>query len=154
MNMRNTAILGTVIASLLSGGIATTGYAQQADETVTARQQDRQGNGREGRGDGRRPVSQIAADLGVTPDQFRECFADVRPARGERPSAERQEANKAILLPCLQKANAEITNDKLDEVMDKYRPEGRQHARGEGKQHGGKHRGGDCDDKMKRSENI
>jgi hypothetical protein len=30
MNFRNTAILGTVIASLLAGGIATSAYAQQA----------------------------------------------------------------------------------------------------------------------------
>lgn len=32
--------------------------------------------------------------------------------------------NKSILLPCLHAADPEITNDMLDAVMDKYRPEG------------------------------
>ena len=73
--------------------------------------------------DPKRPVAQIAYDLGVQPQQFSACFENVRPApRGTQPTAERQHANKAVLLGCLQKANPAITNEKLDAVMDRYRP--------------------------------
>jgi hypothetical protein len=41
------------------------------------------------------------------------------------PSVTQQHANN-FLLPCLQAKNPSITNDKLDSVMDKYRPEGPQ----------------------------
>lgn len=76
--------------------------------------------------DSNRPVAAIAADLGITADQFMTCFNDVNPAaKGTKASGAREHANKNILLPCLQKANASITNDSLDAVMDKYRPEGR-----------------------------
>ena len=60
-----------------------------------------------GGNDARRPVASIAADLDITPQQFTTCFADVRPAaQGTRASGARERANKAVLLPCLQKANA------------------------------------------------
>lgn len=73
--------------------------------------------------DPKRPVAAIAADLDITPEQFVACFSNVRPApQGTRPTRERERANKKILLPCLQKANPEITNARLDAVMDKYRP--------------------------------
>ncbi len=78
------------------------------------------------RNDPNRPVVAISHDLGVTPEQFVACFWNVNPApRGTTPTAERQRANKAVLLACLQHANASITNDSLDAVMDRYRPEGR-----------------------------
>lgn len=78
------------------------------------------------RNDPNRPVGAIAADLGITADQFVACFNDVNPAaKGTKASGAREHANKDILLPCLQKANASITNDKLDSVMDKHRPKGR-----------------------------
>ncbi len=78
------------------------------------------------RNDPNRPVVAISHDLGVTPEQFVACFWNVNPApRGTTPTAERQMANKAILLTCLKKANPAITNDSLDAVMDSYRPEGR-----------------------------
>ncbi len=69
----------------------------------------------------RRPVRQIAGELGVKPQQFADCFALVEPAKDFKPSKTRERANKAKLLPCLQAANAQITNDHLDRVMDKYR---------------------------------
>ncbi|MCB9994325.1 MAG: hypothetical protein H6873_11795 [Hyphomicrobiaceae bacterium] len=69
----------------------------------------------------KRPVTAIAAELGVEPQQFADCFALVTPASDFNPSGERQQANKALLLPCLQTANPAITNDLLDSVMDKYR---------------------------------
>jgi hypothetical protein len=78
------------------------------------------------RDDPRRPVEAISRDLGLTSAQFVACFYDVNPApQGTRASGERERANKAILLPCLQRANPSITNESLDAVMDKYRPEGR-----------------------------
>ncbi|MBI1214602.1 MAG: hypothetical protein GC185_02140 [Alphaproteobacteria bacterium] len=76
--------------------------------------------------DPKRPVAAIAHDLGVTPGQFVACFDMVNPTPGgNRPESEtRVKSNKAALLPCLQKANPDITNEKLDEVMDRYRPGG------------------------------
>lgn len=74
---------------------------------------------------GNRPTDKIAADLGVSEQQFIDCFSGVQPAqRGSHPSGDRQRMNKAVLLPCLQRANPAITNDSLDAVMDTYRPEG------------------------------
>jgi hypothetical protein len=74
--------------------------------------------------DPNRPTDRIAADLGIEEAVFIECFKPVNPEPGKHPSGARQRANKSILLPCLQRANAAITNDSLDAVMDKYRPEG------------------------------
>ncbi len=76
------------------------------------------------RNDPQRPTDKIAADLGVTQDQFEACFWNVNPDMAHAPSGDTQRANKSILLPCLQKANPDITNDRLDAVMDSYRPEG------------------------------
>lgn len=74
--------------------------------------------------DPNRPTAQIAADLGVSEAQFKACFLPVHPEPGKYPTGEQQRQNKAILLPCLQKANPSITNNFLDRVMDRYRPEG------------------------------
>ncbi len=76
------------------------------------------------RNDPNRPTDKISAELGVTQEQFIACFWNVNPEENGRPSGAKQRENKAILLPCLQEANASITNDQLDRVMDKYRPEG------------------------------
>lgn len=80
------------------------------------------------RNDPKRPINEISRDLGITPKQFVECFNNVNPRPGgNRPeSGERVQANKQVLLPCLQKANPSITNDSLDTVMDRYRPGGRE----------------------------
>jgi hypothetical protein len=68
-----------------------------------------------------RPVEQIAHDLGVTPEQFREAFKKVKPApHGERPTEAQREANRKVLSESLG-----VSPEKLDEVMDKYRPEGK-----------------------------
>lgn len=75
-----------------------------------------------------RPVHLIGPELGVTGDQFAKCFEAVNPVAqtgmGDvvEPSAEREQANKAVLLPCLQAINPSITNDLLDSVSNKYRP--------------------------------
>jgi len=77
--------------------------------------------------DPKRPVEEISKDLGISSDQFVACFNHVNPTPGgSRPeSIDRVHSNKAVLLPCLQKANPNITNEKLDEVMDRYRPGGK-----------------------------
>lgn len=75
-------------------------------------------------GPGQRPTDRIAADLGVTEQQFITCFDAVRPDPRHAPDRATQQANKARLLPCLQTANPSITNAALDTVMDRYRPEG------------------------------
>jgi hypothetical protein len=78
------------------------------------------------RDDPHRPVNAISKDLGVTPDQFRTCFSNVNPAHpGEMPDGKQKHVNKAVLLTCLQQSNPSITNDSLDQVMDRYRPGGR-----------------------------
>ena len=73
---------------------------------------------------GQRPTDRIAADLNVPEEVFVACFSNVQPDRNHTPSGAKQRANKAILLPCLQAENPDITNRMLDEVMDRYRPEG------------------------------
>ena len=77
--------------------------------------------------DPKRPVKDISHDLGITSEQFVACFNNVKPTPGgARPeSSQRVKSNKAVLLPCLQKANPLITNDLLDTVMDRYRPGGK-----------------------------
>ncbi|MCL9780015.1 hypothetical protein M9194_01045 [Vibrio sp. S4M6] len=77
--------------------------------------------------DPKRPVKQISHDLGVTEQQFVDCFRHVNPTPGgHRPeSSARVLENKKVLLSCLKQANPSITNDSLDKVMDKYRPGGR-----------------------------
>ncbi|NQZ52003.1 MAG: hypothetical protein HRT95_18070 [Moritella sp.] len=73
--------------------------------------------------DPKRPVGKISKDLGVSQEQFVACFNNVKPApQGEKPTKEHERMNKAVLLPCLQKANNNITNELLDKVMGKYRP--------------------------------
>lgn len=77
--------------------------------------------------DPKRPVKEISRDLGITEDQFVACFNHVNPTPGgARPdSSERVHSNKKVLLGCLKKANADITNDSLDQVMDRYRSGGK-----------------------------
>ena len=69
----------------------------------------------------KRPVAAIAGELGVSADTFVACFYNVAPAEDFTPTPERERANKAILLPCLQAKNPAISNDWLDKVMDRYR---------------------------------
>lgn len=77
--------------------------------------------------DPKRPVDKISKDLNISAEQFVACFNNVKPAaQGSRPTSEKVHANKAVLLPCLQKANPKISNEMLDAVMDKYRPGGHQ----------------------------
>jgi len=57
----------------------------------------------------------------VTPEKFREVFKKVTPAGpGQQPTEEQRQANRQILSEGL-----EVSPEKLDEVMDKYRPGGK-----------------------------
>ncbi|WP_435019847.1 hypothetical protein TA3x_001510 [Tundrisphaera sp. TA3] len=68
-----------------------------------------------------RPVEAVARELGVTPDQFRAAFRKVTPARpGEEPTREQRQKNRKALSEALG-----VSPERLDEVMDKYRPGGR-----------------------------
>lgn len=70
-----------------------------------------------------RPVSLIAAALGVKPEVFRDAFSRVNPSRGGEPSAALARANKKALMDALGKHG--VTNDRLDAVSNYYRYNGR-----------------------------
>jgi hypothetical protein len=72
-----------------------------------------------GKNDFGRPVALMAAALGVTPEQFREAFSGVRPARGRGPTGEEQRRNKEALMRVL--APLGVTNERMDEVANYYR---------------------------------
>lgn len=74
--------------------------------------------------DPNRPTDKISADLGIDETVFIACFEPVNPDPDKDPDEARQRDNKALLLSCLQAANPSITNDMLDSVMDRHRPEG------------------------------
>jgi hypothetical protein len=68
-----------------------------------------------------RPVILVAGALGVAPEVFREAFSHVHPAGPDSggPTGEEARANKAALMSVLGKYG--ITNDRLDEVSNRYR---------------------------------
>jgi hypothetical protein len=71
-----------------------------------------------------RPVVLIAAALGVPTEVFREAFSGVTPAGLDRgPTSEEAQSNKAALMKVL--APYGITNDRLDEVSNYYRYNGK-----------------------------
>lgn len=72
--------------------------------------------------DGGRPVILVASGLGVPPDVFRDVFKGVHPAkRNGGPTGDEARANKRVLLDGLSKYG--VTNDRLDEVSNRYRPQ-------------------------------
>lgn len=72
-----------------------------------------------GKEDFGRPVTLIAAALGVKPDVFRKAFRGVTPARGRGPTGTEARKNKDALLSVLGPHG--VTNERLDEVSDYYR---------------------------------
>ncbi|AIE86355.1 hypothetical protein [Fimbriimonas ginsengisoli] len=67
-----------------------------------------------------RPVVLVAGALGVPVKVFREAFSHVTPARpGTEPQPEQVQRNKAALLNAL--ARYGVTNERLDEVSNRYR---------------------------------
>ena len=74
--------------------------------------------------DPNRDVLCATRQINVSKAQFEKCFEPVRPAKSHAPNGKRQRDNKALLLPCLQKANPQLANRALDKAMDACRPEG------------------------------
>ena len=72
-----------------------------------------------GRQDFGRPIVLIAAALKVKPEQFREAFSGVTPARDRPPTGAEARKNKEALLLVLKPLG--VTNERLDEVSDHYR---------------------------------
>jgi len=71
-----------------------------------------------------RPVILVASALGVAPEVFRDAFSRVKPApAGEQPDPAQVQLNKQALLDTLEPYG--ITNDRLDEVSNFYRYNGR-----------------------------
>jgi hypothetical protein len=72
-----------------------------------------------GKNDYGRPVALMAAALGVKPDEFRQAFSGVTPARGRGPTGAEARRNKDALMKVL--APLGVTNDRMDEVANYYR---------------------------------
>ncbi len=74
-----------------------------------------------------RPVILIASALKVPTQVFREAFSHVHPApAGQEPDPEQVRRNKEALLNALSRYG--VTNDRLDEVSNYYRYNGRREA--------------------------
>jgi hypothetical protein len=98
---------------------ATISRASTEGEGVMRAPVDFTGGHEIGKNDFGRPVVLMAAALGVTPEQFREAFSGVRPARGRGPTGEEQRKNKEALMRVL--APLGVTNERMDEVANYYR---------------------------------
>lgn len=72
-----------------------------------------------GKNDFGRPVSLIAAALGVKEDEFRKAFSGVTPAKGRPPTGDEARRNKEALMKVLGPLG--VTNDRLDAVSNYYR---------------------------------
>jgi hypothetical protein len=72
-----------------------------------------------GEGDFGRPINLMAAGLGVKPEQFREAFSGVTPAKGRGPTKDEERRNKAALMKVLKPLG--VTNERMDEVANYYR---------------------------------
>ena len=107
-----TATLLTTLAALVLFPSTTRADEEQAPLTFS-------GGHAIGKEDFGRPVYLIAAGLGVKPEQFREAFSGVTPARGRGPTGDEARRNKAALMKVL--APLGVTNERLDEVSNYYR---------------------------------
>jgi len=124
MTIKNATRLTTLSLALVLTGTA---VAQTTSSTATDETQipavitdghaiDRRDHGR--------PVILVAAALGVSPAVFRDAFSRVKPApAGEQPDPSQVQLNKQALLDTLEPYG--ITNDRLDEVSNFYRYNGR-----------------------------
>jgi hypothetical protein len=72
-----------------------------------------------GKNDYGRPITLMAAALGVKPDEFRKAFSGVKPARGRGPTGEEARRNKDALMKVL--GPLKVTNERMDEVANYYR---------------------------------
>lgn len=72
-----------------------------------------------GKQDYGRPITLMAAALGVKPDEFRKAFSGVTPARGRGPTGAEARRNKEALMKVLEPLG--VTNERMDEVANYYR---------------------------------
>jgi hypothetical protein len=72
-----------------------------------------------GKNDYGRPITLMAAALGVKPDEFRQAFSGVKPAHGRGPTGAEARGNKEALMKVLQPLG--VTNERMDEVANYYR---------------------------------
>jgi hypothetical protein len=63
-----------------------------------------------------KPVQEISADLGVTPEQFTQCMKSGKPTQGDG------EIDKTVVVQCLQKIKPSITMEQLQATIMKYKP--------------------------------
>jgi hypothetical protein len=116
MNKNRFLILGA-----LAFASACFAASRQTNQTVTV--QVTGGHDTDPRDHGR-PVILVASALKVPPQVFRDAFSHVIPAPlGEQPDPEQVRRNKEALLDAL--APYGVTNDRLDEVSNYYRYNGR-----------------------------
>jgi hypothetical protein len=106
-------------ASHTESNTTTSGSASAEGDGVMKASVEFTGGHEIGKNDFGRPVVLMAAALGVTPEQFREAFSGVRPARGRGPTGEEQRKNKEALMRVL--APLGVTNQRMDEVANYYR---------------------------------
>jgi hypothetical protein len=66
-----------------------------------------------------RPITLMAAALGVKPEEFRKAFSGVRAARESGPTGEEVRRNKEALMKVL--GPLHVTNERMDEVANYYR---------------------------------
>jgi hypothetical protein len=66
-----------------------------------------------------RPITLMAAALGVKPDEFRKAFSGVTPAHGRGPTGAEARRNKEALMKVLKPLG--VTNERMDEVANYYR---------------------------------
>ncbi len=60
-------------------------------------------------------VPEISQALGIGIQQFEDCFYET--------NSQKQYYTQNMLLPCLQQYNSDITYDRLNSVLDQYKPE-------------------------------
>jgi hypothetical protein len=106
--------LGVLVFSAVLGVKGAKSRAAETDVPVTF-----SGGHEIGKGDFGRPVVLMAAALGVKPEEFREAFSGVTPARGRGPTGDEQRKNKAALMKVLGPLG--VTNERMDEVANYYR---------------------------------
>jgi hypothetical protein len=104
--------MSKVVATLLAGVLGI-GFAMGQSQTASP---------------GQRPTDKISADLDIPEAVFVACFSRVLQEKNHSQSGIQQRVNKAILLLCLQKSKSSTTTERLDTVIDSYRPAGPNHG--------------------------
>jgi hypothetical protein len=107
-------ILLQLIALLGASTVATIGLGVEARVPVIF-----SGGHEIAKNDYGRPITLMAAALGVKPDEFRQAFSGVRPAHGRGPTGAEARRNKEALMKVLQPLG--VTNERMDDVANYYR---------------------------------